>query len=244
MKSNALFETNSHGVPKQGHPYSPPCIFTGLATVLFFGVSVLSEIAFAAPLAPAALFLLITGLCLRGLIIDYPHDRFGLCNMVTLLRAALVSVLAAAIFAPAAPWLVFVIAVLAFVTDGVDGWLARRSGLSSDFGARFDMEMDALLGAVLALVLLNHGVVGPAILVLGFSRYVFVLAGLVLPALQGALPESYRRKTICVIQIAALILLVFPLTPQGAAPFIAAGAAGLLLYSFAVDAWALMRRAA
>ena len=36
--------------------------------------------------------------------------------------------------------------------DGVDGWLARRSGIASAFGARFDMEIDALLILVLAVL--------------------------------------------------------------------------------------------
>jgi multidrug efflux pump subunit AcrA (membrane-fusion protein) len=36
--------------------------------------------------------------------------------------------------------------------DGVDGWLARRHEIASRFGARFDMEVDALL--ILALSVL------------------------------------------------------------------------------------------
>lgn len=241
MKPNPLIEMNISRALWPWRMSNLVCVFAVLAAALLFGVGALSKAAFSAPLVPVCLFLLISVLCLRGLVQSYPHDRFGACNMVTLGRAGLVSVMAGAIFAPAAPWHVFLIAVLALATDGLDGWLARRAGLSSAFGARFDMEMDALLGAVLALVLLTHGTVGPAVLVLGFSRYVFVLAGLVWPALQGTLPESYRRKAICVIQIAALILLVLPLTPPMAAPFIAALAAGLLVYSFGVDAMALMR---
>ena len=197
--------------------------------------------AFGTPVVPMVVFGLICVLCLRGLLYSFPHDNLGACNVVTLVRTALVALLAGAVFAPAAPWLVFSIAVIAFASDGLDGWLARRAGLSSVFGARFDMEADALLGAVLALILLTHGTVGPAILVLGFSRYVFVVAGWVWPALQGQLPESYRRKTICVLQIAALIALLCPLTPTLSLPWIATGAAVLLLYSFAVDAWSLLR---
>ena len=36
--------------------------------------------------------------------------------------------------------------------DGVDGRLARKYGASSRFGARFDMEVDAVLICVLALL--------------------------------------------------------------------------------------------
>jgi phosphatidylglycerophosphate synthase len=36
--------------------------------------------------------------------------------------------------------------------DGLDGWLARRFGLASAYGARFDMEVDGFLILVLALL--------------------------------------------------------------------------------------------
>ena len=219
-------------------------VFAELVAGLTVSVGALGFAVFGSPVLPVIVFSLISAVCLLGLLHSYPHDVFGACNAVTLIRAALVAVLTGAIFAPPAPWFVFVIAVIALSTDGLDGWLARRSGLTSVFGARFDMEADTLLGAVLALILLAHGTVGPTILVLGFSRYAFVALGWVWPALQGELSESYRRKTICVVQIAALIALVCPLTPTIALPWIAAGAAALLLYSFAVDTWALMRLAA
>ena len=45
--------------------------------------------------------------------------------------------------------------------DGVDGWLARRRGMSSAFGARFDMEIDALLVQVLAILVWRYGKAAP-----------------------------------------------------------------------------------
>ena len=150
--------------------------------------------------------------------------------------------LAGAILNPAPAWAIFSIATIAFALDGLDGWLARRAGLSSGFGARFDMEVDALLGAVLALVILMRGTVGAEILVLGFARYVFVLAALIWPALQGNLPDSFRRKAGCVVQISALIMLLFPLTPPWLLTPVTLVGAAVLLYSFAVDAIYLMRQ--
>ncbi|WP_282128964.1 CDP-alcohol phosphatidyltransferase family protein, partial [Roseobacter litoralis] len=171
------------------------------------------------------------------------HRSLGMGNGVTLIRAALVAVLAGAVVdAQPATWAVFALACMAFALDGLDGWLARRSGLTSAFGARFDMEIDALLGAVLALILLTDGHVGPEILFLGFTRYAFVVASLFLPKLRAALPDSLRRKTICVIQIAALIALICPLTPLWLMAPLSWGAAGLLLWSFASDTrWLLGR---
>ena len=62
--------------------------------------------------------------------------------------------------------------------------------------------------------------------------------------MKGDLHESFRRKAICVVQIAALIILVFPLTPTALALPVSLIAAMALLYSFAVDAVFLFRRRA
>jgi len=149
-----------------------------------------------------------------------------------------------ALFEPAAVsgWAVFWIAGTAFALDGVDGYLARHSGLASRFGARFDMETDAALGAILATWLLLSGAVGPAILILGYLRYAFVLAGWILPALRAPLPEALRRKAICVMQIGALIFITVPGNPCALDTPVTLIASGLLLYSFGVDSFRLLRR--
>lgn len=220
----------------------PANVFATLAFGLLCAIVPLSYWLYGTFVLPVLVFVAIAAVSLRGLLYTYPHDVLGACNAVTLGRAALVAVLAGAILVPASGWAMFGIATVAFALDGLDGWLARRAGLSSDFGARFDMEVDALLGAVLALVLLVSGTVSAEILVLGFSRYVFVLAGFIWPALQGRLPESSRRKAGCVVQIAALIILMFPLTPAWLLVPVALVGAAVLLYSFAVDAIYLVRQ--
>jgi len=235
------------GMRKQMWPWGasrPAPVLCMVSAVLMVLVAGLSDLLFGAFILSVSVFGVISALALRGIVRSYPHDVLGACNIVTAVRAALLAVLAGAIVAPASGWAIFGIAAVAFALDGVDGWLARRSGLASAFGARFDMETDAALGAVLALVLLAGGTVGPAILVLGFSRYVYVMAGFVWPALQGDLTESFRRKAVCVVQIAALIILLCPLTPAIVVMPVSVGAAIALLYSFGVDAFNLLRRPA
>jgi len=184
-----------------------------------------------------------TTLIIRGMKISYPHSVFGMCNAVTLLRAVLVVMLFGALFDPTklSAWIVFGLALLALCLDGFDGWLARRSGLMSDFGARFDMETDAALGAVLAVWLLITSTTGPLVLILGFMRYAFVVVGWFIPALRKELAPSFRRKLICVVQIASLVILICPWTPDMAIPLITVLASGALTYSFAVDMAWLMR---
>jgi phosphatidylglycerophosphate synthase len=236
-----MIESNANNAVRPWGAGKPALVFCALALLMLVVMVPLSELLFDSFAVPALVFALICGLSLRGLLSGYPHEVLGACNIVTLARAALVSVLAGAIFAPVSAWVVCAIAIIAFALDGVDGWFARRSGLASAFGARFDMEIDALLGAVLTLVLLVTGPLGAEVLVLGFSRYAFVLAGLLWPGLQGVLPYSFRRKAICVVQIAALIILVFPLTPAAVLLPVALIGGAALLYSFAVDIIYLMR---
>ncbi|SMO87346.1 Phosphatidylglycerophosphate synthase [Paracoccus laeviglucosivorans] len=172
----------------------------------------------------------------RQMLRTYPHPRIGGCNAVTLLRAAITCALLAPLAGGmAAGWTVAVVASAALMLDGVDGWLARRARLVSGFGARFDMEVDAAFALTLALHAWLGSGIGAGVLLLGLVRYVFVAASLVMPWLRGALPHSFRRKLICVIQLAALIVLQLPPLPPEAAVLLAWSATGVVILSFAID---------
>ena len=169
----------------------------------------------------------------------YPHDVFGWCNTVTLFRWALACVLITLLVAsPSEGWAVVAIATVALSLDGLDGWLARRNGLVSGFGARFDMEVDAALALILTLHALADGLAGPIVLILGLSRYVFVAAIWVAPWLGRPLPERYSRKAVCVLQLSTLIILQVPFLTAGPAFSLALAASLALLASFWRDiAW-------
>jgi phosphatidylglycerophosphate synthase len=195
-------------------------------------------------------FLASAAITARGLQRGYPHDRLGLCNLVTLVRAALAATLAGLLAAPqalahpATAWAAVGVATIALMLDGVDGIAAHRSGLASSFGARFDMEVDALLALTLSLLALQAGKAGPWVLALGTMRYAFVVATWIWPWLGGPLPERFRRKTICVIQIGALIALIAPVVTPPLSTGIAATVMALVAWSFAVDILWLRRRRA
>jgi phosphatidylglycerophosphate synthase len=59
--------------------------------------------------------------------------------------------------------------------DGVDGFVARQTNTISEFGAWFDMEVDAFYVALMSVILYNLGLAGAWILIPGFLRYVFSL---------------------------------------------------------------------
>jgi phosphatidylglycerophosphate synthase len=170
---------------------------------------------------------------------------FGIANQVTLLRAGLVCLASGALLAggslSASGWSLAALLAGALSLDAADGWLARRLRVASDFGARFDLEIDAWLILVLALLVWQSGRVGPWVLAIGLMRYGFVLASWCVPALRGLLPPSRRRQAVCVQQSVTLLVCLLP--PVGSLfANVSAGLALLaLLASFASDIIYLVR---
>jgi phosphatidylglycerophosphate synthase len=199
------------------------------------------------PLKAAGLFALIMGLSIGFLQQHHPFTRFGAANQITTLRAILVALVAGLVGEPDVP-AVAAAAVAASVAvtllDGVDGWLARRDRIASPFGARFDMEIDALLILALSVLVWRHEKAGAWAVVSGLLRYAFVAGGAVAPWLRAPLPSSRRRQAICVIQIAALTLAMVPSIEPPVSTLLAAGALAALSYSFLIDTLWLWRRAA
>lgn len=197
----------------------------------------------------ALLYGLAAALVWRGLLHGpapgpHPHARFGAANRVTLGRLALGLLLAALIgepalatpsTQPAAWWAVVVVATLAAVLDAADGPLARRAGLSSRYGARFDMETDAWFTLLLCGLLWQGGQTGAWVLAAGGMRYAFVAAAWAWPWLGAALPPSRRRQTVCVLQITTLIVCLAPVVSPALASALAGASLALLAGSFAID---------
>ncbi len=210
-----------------------------LALVAGVSAWIAPQQAIAPVLAAAVVFALAALLAGAAFARAYPHPTLGLCNVVTLLRLALATTLIVPLLAPFSDegrtWAVLGIAAAGFALDGVDGRLARRAGMASEFGARFDMEVDALFAAFLALLVFQSGKAGVWILALGFMRYGFVAASFTWPWLRGPLPERWRRKAVCVAQIGVLIALLAPVIAPPASQALAALATGLLAWSFVVD---------
>jgi phosphatidylglycerophosphate synthase len=166
----------------------------------------------------------------------YPHHRVGLCNLVTLARLVIVGVLLVATLEalPATTGLL-ALAIICLCLDGVDGWLARRQKLASAFGARFDVEVDAVFALMLALYAARSEAAGLYVLALGAPHYAFWIARTLLPWLNAPLPERFSRKAICVLQIATLIALLVP--QFGGVPLeaLVVTASAALIWSFGRD---------
>ncbi|MGC4796187.1 CDP-alcohol phosphatidyltransferase family protein [Micromonospora saelicesensis] len=163
-----------------------------------------------------------------------PADR------VTLSRAILVggvTALAADSFGQSAPiTLMVVLTSVALALDAVDGYTARRTGTTSELGARFDMEIDSFL--VLVLCLHVAPAVGGWVLVIGAMRYLFGAATWVLEWMRGSAPPRYWSKVVAAIQGVVLTVAMADVLPAPLTTVVLVVSVALLVESFGRDvAW-------
>ncbi|NYH41618.1 phosphatidylglycerophosphate synthase [Micromonospora jinlongensis] len=160
-----------------------------------------------------------------------PADR------VTLSRAILVggvTALAADSFTRPAPvTLMVVLTSVALALDAVDGYTARRTGTSSELGARFDMEIDSFLVLVLCLYVTPS--TGAWVLAIGAMRYVFVAASWVLDWMRGSLPPRYWRKVVAAVQGVVLTVAMGDALPGPLTTVVLVASLALLVESFGRD---------
>jgi phosphatidylglycerophosphate synthase len=164
--------------------------------------------------------------------------RLGPANVVTSIRAMGVALVTGLIGEPASAtvaWTVVGACSTIAALDGVDGWLARRTQMASPFGARFDMETDALLILVVSILVWQHGKAGAWVIAGGAMRYAFVAAGAGWPWLARPLRSTFRGKIVAVTFIVGLLVALAPIVPWPASAGAAAIVLALLAWSFAVD---------
>lgn len=173
----------------------------------------------------------------RHLPAHAPHDRWGWANRITATRG-LALLLWGAWGWQLSPvgWGSVILATVFLLADGVDGKLARRQGTVSPFGARFDLEVDALFVLIAGILLLRAEQLGPWVLITGLLRYGYLLAGRWWPVLNRPLPPS-RRRAVCGVTNAALLTAGFaPILPLWLVQGLAALGLALVVGSFTVDA--------
>ena len=212
-------------------------VLVGLVAVSAAAQSVLQPGAHV-PFAAGTLFAVLMLIAIGFLSGHHPFASFGPANQVSTTRAALAALVCALAFEPPSARVAALVSAAAFAAtllDGLDGRLARQSGMSSAFGARFDLEIDALLIMALAVAAWRHDKAGSWVLLSGLMRYAFVAASWFLPWLDRPLRPSVRRQAVCVIQVGGLIITVLPTVDRPASAIVAAAALIVLTYSFLVD---------
>ena len=201
------------------------------------------------PLLAGGCWGIVVLLILRGLP-NHRHTSFGTANAVTSFRAAGAIILTGLIpmshtisESSTNLWIISLCIAGLISLDGVDGFFARREKLSSDFGARFDMETDAFLALVISLLIWKSERAGIWVLGLGLMRYAFVFWSWFSQPLKATLFPSFRRKAVCVIQLGALCLMISPLLHGNAIELVGITALVCLSASFLIDIVWLFRKA-
>lgn len=193
------------------------------------------------PLVALAVFLGALTLVVRGAGTHHPFAQFGPANWITTLRLAMTSALAGLLVGPftaTTAWIGIGLTTGAGLLDGIDGLLARRTRLSSAFGARFDMETDALLILLLSALVWLHDKAGAWVLLCGLMRYAFVAAGWFWPRLGRPLRSTMRGKTVAALQFVGLAVALGPIVHVPVSTAVAAVTLAALTWSFALDvAW-------
>jgi phosphatidylglycerophosphate synthase len=121
---------------------------------------------------------------------------------------------------------VVVLSSVALVLDTVDGRVARRTGTTTPFGARFDGEVDAYLILVLSIAVSRD--YGGWVLAIGAVRYVLLVAGWSIRWLAAPLPPRYWGKVVAAATGVVLTAAVSGVLPRPVG-MVAVGAALVLL---------------
>jgi CDP-diacylglycerol---glycerol-3-phosphate 3-phosphatidyltransferase len=145
-----------------------------------------------------------------------PPGVVNLANAITMLRLVMVPIFAAALLrdAGASPrWrigagLLFVVASL---TDRVDGEIARRRNLVTDFGKIADPIADKALTGTALVVLSTLGELAWAVTVVVLVREIGVTVLRFGVIRYGVIPASRGGKLKTLLQIVAILLYVLPL---------------------------------
>jgi CDP-diacylglycerol--glycerol-3-phosphate 3-phosphatidyltransferase len=188
---------------------------------------------------------------------------FSLPNQLTWARILMIPLVVGVCYVPDS-WLMphernlaaTVFFVVAAITDWFDGWLARKLGQTSAFGAFLDPVADKLMVAAALTVLLQLGRVDAVIAFIIIGREITISALREWMAKIGAarsVAVSFIGKLKTTAQMVAIPLLLFhdplgPLDPQGLGTWLIYAAALLTLWSMAYylrKAWpAILARAA
>jgi len=91
------------------------------------------------------------------------------------------------------------------ILDGLDGYIARKRQEQTEFGAFFDMEVDAFLAACLSLVLVFEFQFSPLVLFAGLMRYYFLLLKKILGWQNRPTPKMRGVRLFAVLYFISLI---------------------------------------
>lgn len=148
-----------------------------------------------------------------------PH-WFNVANAFTMLRVALVPVIAVFVFSDGgvARWWAFAIFVFAALTDSIDGWVARKLIGVTRWGQLADPIADkALIIGSLAVLAINGELPWLAVVVIILREVAVTALRVVLVRRGVVMPAGRFGKAKTVSQVVAVTLYLLPLWPPALA---------------------------
>ncbi len=148
------------------------------------------------------------------IVTHYPQVREirpwgGYANWITAFRLLLIMVVGFSLEDAQLSLWPAVVLVLTLCLDGLDGFVARRSGMTSEVGGHFDMETDAYFVLFLGVHLFQlHDHIW-WVVAIGIWRYVYVLILHVWVEHDKQEPSSMVKKTVTVWTIGSMIIALF-----------------------------------
>jgi cardiolipin synthase len=136
-------------------------------------------------------------------------------NLITLARILLVPVLVWAI-SSGAMWIAFVLFVVAGVSDGVDGFLAKRFNMTTELGAYLDPLADKALIVSIYLTLGINGEIPRWLVILVVSRDILIVGGIMLAWVLG---KPFKIKPLLVSKLNTVAQIMFACVVLGSLGF-------------------------
>ncbi len=135
----------------------------------------------------------------------------NLPNILTMLRVVMIPFFAAAFLANGvSDWISLAIFVLAAVTDWLDGAIARKKNIVTDFGKLMDPLADKLMVISAFICFTATGLLHPAVAIIVMSREFLVTGVRMLATTKGrVIAADIWGKLKTVFQDAAIIAILF-----------------------------------
>jgi cardiolipin synthase len=150
-----------------------------------------------------------------GVFVQKPGLSLNIPNLITLGRILLVPVVVWAI-ASNAMWIAFVLFLVAGVSDGVDGFLAKRLDMRTELGAYLDPLADKALIVSIYLTLGINGDIPRWLVILVVSRDILIVGGIMLSWLMG---NPLKIRPLLVSKLNTVAQIVFACVVLGSLGF-------------------------
>ncbi len=137
-------------------------------------------------------------------------------NLITLGRILLVPIVVWAIATPGAMWIAFLLFLAAGVSDAVDGFLAKRFGMTTELGAYLDPLADKALIVSIYLALGINDLIPHWLVILVVSRDILIVGGIILSWLLG---NPFKIKPLLVSKLNTVVQIVFACVVLGSLGF-------------------------